>query len=103
MKFNNTDYSLVTEVYTNKVNYDGGDMTNLYPAFVQQYSRLYIQDQEDANNYAYFEVTADSIDSGTYFTNTVSYIGSSGTLPTSPNSPTSVVIQSISTAFASIA
>jgi hypothetical protein len=94
MKFDNTDYSLVTEVYINKINQDDGDMTNLFPAFVKSGSNLYIQDKEDANNYVYFNVIADAVDSGTYFTVSVSYQNSLGVLPTAANSSTSVIIQS---------
>jgi len=94
MQFNNSDYSLVSEVYISYINQDGSDMKNLIPVFIKSGSRLYIQDREDSNNYVYLDVVSDVVDSTGYFTVSVSHIESTGTLPTSPNSSTSVIIQS---------
>jgi hypothetical protein len=72
MKFNNSDYSLVTEIYVHKTNQEGGDMTNLFPVFVKNGSNIYAQDYDDASNFVYYNVIADAVGGGVSVTQAIS-------------------------------
>lgn len=74
LTFDNSDYTLATEIYIDKDDQDGSAVGNYLLALIKRGNRLYIQERKDDSKSALFELTGDAIDSGDYVTASVSYI-----------------------------
>ena len=74
LTFDNSDYTLATEIYIDKEDQDGSAIGNYLLALFKRGNRLYLQERKDDSKSVLFEVTGDATDSGNYVTATVSYI-----------------------------
>ena len=74
LTFDNSDYTLATEIYIDKDDQDGSAIGNYLLALIKRGNRLYLQERKDDSKSVLFEVTGDATDSGDYVTVTVSYI-----------------------------
>lgn len=70
-------FSATTEVYLNKINRDGKDLSNIIPEITQDGMRIYIQLDPSAATWVSFNQVGAVIDNGGYFTFNVTYVDSS--------------------------
>jgi hypothetical protein len=67
-----------TKIYVDKTTDNGADATLLL-RMISAGSKIGIQDKKDSGSWASYTVTANAVDSGSYFLIAVSYTGSAGT------------------------
>lgn len=77
LEMDGATFGATTELYLNKINRDGKDLTNVIPEITQEGSRIYIQLDPSAAEWVSFDQVGDAIDNGGYFTFNVTYVDSS--------------------------
>jgi len=80
LRGNNSTFASSTKLWVSETNVDGLDVS-VGLGRIKAGFQVYIQDYTTASRYAIWNVTADSVDKGTYWELTVSPLSSAGTIP----------------------